>query len=106
MTQADWLILALKIACCYGFLSLTVWVIQYTRYTRWAAWHDPLGRTLMVKSLLIAGLLLVSILSLFLHLNRLTSEAAGWVDVALIGAVGPVMTWRILVWRKAHKHDG
>lgn len=103
MTQADWIVLALKIVCVAGFVSLATWVVQYSRYT--AAWRNPIGRTLMVKTSLIALLLIPTTLSLFFHFSRLTSYAAGWIDVVLIGAITPVMTWRMLVWRKIHRQE-
>ena len=105
MTQQQWIIFALKIVCVTGFASLAAWVVQYTRYTHGAAWRDPLGRTLVIKTSLIALLLVPTALSLFLHFNRLTSYVAGWVDVILIGAITPVMVWRILTWRRIHIND-
>jgi hypothetical protein len=101
VTQAQWITLALKVACICGFVSLTGWVALYTAYTPW--WRNQIGRTLAAKTLLIAALLVPTTLSLFLHFNRLTSLVAGWIDVALIGLITPVMIWRILVWRKIHQ---
>jgi hypothetical protein len=75
----------------------------YTRLAKW--WHNAIGRTLVVKTLLIAGLFVPTGLSLFFHFNRLTSFVAGWVDVTLIGAVTPVMIWRTVVWLK-EAHTG
>ena len=101
MTQADLLALLLKIGCITGFLSLTGWVVIYTRYAKW--WQDQIGRTLVIKTLLIAGLLISTTLSLFFPLNRLI---VSWIDAAGIAAITPVMIWRILVWRKVHKAGG
>jgi hypothetical protein len=90
------IILALKIVLISGFCSLLAWVAVYTRLAAW--WHNPIGRTLVTKTLLIAGMFIPSILGLFFHLSRQDSLIAGWVDVGLIGAVTPVMLWRIAVW--------
>lgn len=100
MTQADWLVLALKAALISGLASLVAWVAVYHVLTRGGWRRNPIGRTLVVKSLLIAGLFIPTILSLFFHLNRFDSRIVGWSDVALIGAVAPVMAWRILVFTR------
>lgn len=98
MTQSQLIILLLKIGLISGLAALVAWVTVYLRLTRGNAWHNPLGRTLIVKSLLIAGLFVPQILSLFFHLNRSGSRVVAWADVVLIGAVTPAMCWRIQVW--------
>lgn len=103
MTQTSWLLLTLKVVTVAGFCSLTAWIIVYTRLAPW--WRNPVGQTLVIKTALIALLLVPSILSLFFGLNRLTSEIAGWVDAALIGLITPVMIWRTVVWVRLHR-DG
>lgn len=112
MTQAQWLVLTLKVALIAGFVSLAGWVALYSRLAAW--WHNPIGRTLVAKTTLIALLFVPTALSLFFHLSVRDSYIAGWVDVALIGLVSPVMWWRSAVWWRLHKagrlpqngHDG
>ena len=89
MTQDQWIVLLLKIALIAAFVSLVGWVTVYTRLAKW--WTNSIGRTLVIKSLLIAGLLVPSILALFFQLNRFDSRIAAWADVVLIGAIAPVM---------------
>lgn len=101
MTQEQWIILTLKIFCLSGFVSLTGWVALYTRYARW--WRDAIGRTLVVKTTLIAMLLIPTALSLFFRFNGPASLVAGWVDTGLIAAITPVMLWRIAIWQKIHR---
>ena len=103
MDQDQIIILCLKIGLIAGFVSLVAWVAVYHVLTRGGWRKNPIGRTLVVKSLLIAGMFVPSILSLFFHLNRLDSWVAGWVDVVLIGAVAPVMAWRVAVFLKLHR---
>lgn len=103
MTQADWLILALKVACISGFCSLALWILVYSRLANWH--RNPIGRTLVAKTALIAALLVPTTLSLFFQFNRLTSYIAGWVDVALIGLIAPVMIWRTAVWLRISKRE-
>lgn len=90
--------LALKIVLISGFCSLITWVAVYTRMAAW--WRNPVGRTLVTKTLLIAAMFVPSILGLFFHLSLADSYLVGWVDVGLIGAVTPVMCWRTIVWIK------
>jgi len=63
-------------------------------------WTDEIGRTLVIKTLLVAGLLVPTAMSLFFDFNRLTSHIAAWADVVLILAITPVMIWRSAVWLK------
>ena len=97
MTQDAVMVLLLKIGLIGGFAALLGWVTVYHVLTGGGWRHNPLGRTLVVKSLLIAGLFVPTTLSLFFHLTRNGSRIAGWADVALIGAVAPVMWWRAVV---------
>lgn len=106
MTQDAWIILAFKVVLLSGFISLVTWVVIYTRLTHWGAWKDPIGRTLMAKSLLLALVLVPSILNLFFSFDRFTSHVAGWIDVVLIGAITPVMMWRSLVWLRVGREGG
>lgn len=101
MTQAALVILALKAGCLAAFLSLTGWVALYTRYAKW--WRSEIGRTLVIKTLLVALLLVPTALSLFFKFSRTTSYAAAWADAALIWLITPVMIWRSAVWHKIHK---
>lgn len=101
MSQDQVIILLFKIGAIAGFVSIIAWVAVYTRLARW--WRSPIGRTLVAKSLLLAGLLVPTIMSLFFHFNRLTSYVAGWIDVALVCAIAPVMAWRTIVWLKVSK---
>ena len=101
MSQAQWLVLALKAALIAGFVSLAGWVILYSLLASW--WTSPIGRTLVAKTTLIALLFIPTTLGLFFHMNRLDSWVAGWVEVGLIGLVTPVMCWRSLVWWRLHR---
>jgi hypothetical protein len=73
VTQAQAIVLALKIVTILGFASLTAWIAVYTKWAKW--WRDPIGQTLVAKTGLVAALLLITALSLFAHFSRLTSLA-------------------------------
>lgn len=98
MTQAGLVVLLLKIALISAVCSLVLWVAVYHRLTHGGVWRDHLGQTLIAKSLLLAGVLMVTALSLFFNFNRQDSRVSGWLDVVLIGAITPVMIWRTRVW--------
>lgn len=101
MSQEAWLVLALRAALICGFASLVAWIALYSWLAPW--YRNPIGRTLVAKTALVALMFIPSMLSLFFHMNRLDSYIAGWVDVGLIGLVTPVMIWRCFVWLKLHK---
>lgn len=101
MSQLEVIRLLFKITLISGFLSISAWIVVYTRLQKW--WHDEIGITLVAKSALIACLFVPSILALFFHLSAVTNELVGWIDVALIFAVTPVMIWRSVVWVKVSR---
>lgn len=106
MSEEQWITLLLKVFLVSGFSSLVAWIGIYSWLAPW--WRDPIGRTLVSKSALIAGLFVPGILSLFFHLGARGSLIAGWVDVGLVGLVTPVMIWRCVVWLREspHRHHG
>lgn len=112
MTQTAVIVLLLKVFLISGFCSLAGWIVLYTALAPW--WRNPIGRTLVAKTALVAAMFIPSILALFFRLSARGSLVAGWVDVALIGAVTPVMWWRSAVWWRLHRagrlprngHDG
>jgi hypothetical protein len=81
-----------------GFVSIIVWLIDYTLQARW--WRNPVGLSIVLFSLLIAGLLVPFTLSLFFHLSRTTTRAVGWYDVVMIGLIPVAMVARVIVWRR------
>lgn len=103
MSQDDLLLLLFKVTLVAGVLSVAAFVAVYSALTRGGAWRNEIGRTILVKDILLILMLLPSILSLFLKFNRLTSHIAAWLDVALFGLLTPVMVWRIRVWVRIHR---
>jgi hypothetical protein len=98
LTQQDAIILCLKIGLIAGFASIAFWVAVYSRLTRGGAWRNTIGLSLIIEALLIAGLFVPQVLSLFFQLNRLDSRIVAWTDVTLIGLVSPVMAWRTVAF--------
>lgn len=106
MSQDQLIILLFKIVLVCGAVSVALFVAEYTWRTKWGCWRNDIGRTLVWKDILLILCLLPSILSLFLHFNRLTSHIAAWVDVGLFGLLTPVMIWRTAVFERVHKQSG
>lgn len=105
MTQDQLIILLLRIILIADVICIAAFIADYTRMAPW--WRNPIGRTIVIKDILLILVLIPSILALFFTFDRFTSYVAAWVDVALLGALIPVMLWRIAVWRrvKAGKTD-
>lgn len=101
MSQDQWIILLLKIVLVSGAVSVAAFVVQYHRLAKW--WKNPIGRTIVIKDILLIACLTPSILSLFLQFNRLTSHIAAWTDIVLFGLLTPVMAHRILIWQRVHR---
>lgn len=101
MTQDELIILLLKVILIFNIAAIASFIAQYTALAPW--WRNSIGRTLVVKDILLSLALVPSLLSLFLSFNRLTSHIAAWVDVVLLGAIGPVMVWRMAVFRSVHR---
>ena len=98
MSQDAWILLSLKIGLVSGGIVLLWWVAVYSRLTKGGAWRNPIGLSLIIEALLVAGLFVPQILSLFFELNRFDSYIAAWTDVTLIGLVTPVMIWRTIAF--------
>ncbi len=103
VTQDDVILLCFKVVEVASVVTIVAFVACYSAWAPW--WREAIGRTIVIKDLLLLAAFIPSILSIFLHFNRLTSHIAAWVDVAVIGLIAPVMCWRILVFRKIHR-DG
>lgn len=103
MTETQLITLLLRIGLIAGFLSILLWVALYTYWARW--WKNTVGRTLVIKDILIAILLIPTTLSLFVHLNRANSLTVAWIDVGLIGLIAPVMCWRVVTWARFTRGD-
>jgi hypothetical protein len=104
VSQDQLITLLLRTFLISGFLSTFTWVAVYTRLARW--WGNPVGRTIVVNAVIVSTLLVPTTLALFFKLNRLDSLVTAWVDVVLIGAITPVMCWRIVIWTRLARTPG
>jgi hypothetical protein len=94
------LLLLDKVFICTSLAGSLAWIADYSR-RKW--WRNPVGRTLMAKTVIIAALLSLSALQLFFNLNRYDSIAVAWLGVALLGLIGPVMVWRMAVFHRVSR---
>ena len=101
MSQDQALLLLFKVVLVADLAALALFVADYTRLASW--WSNPIGRTLVIKDLLLGAALTPSVLSLFWHFNRLTSRIAAWVDIALFAGIAIVMVWRTVVFERIHR---
>ena len=105
MSQDHLLVLLFRIDLVAGVVASLAFIGLYWRLTRGALWRNEIGRSIVIFDLLVVLCLIPSLLSLFLHFNRLTSHVAAWVDVVLFGLITPVMLHRCLVWWRARQRD-
>jgi len=103
MTQDAAIVLAFKIVEIASVVTIAVFVGCYTWWTKGKCWTNPIGQTIVIKDIALVLVLIPSLLSIFLHFNRLTSHIAAWFDVASFAMVPVIMVWRVIAWRKIHK---
>lgn len=101
-------LLLLKVALIADIVSIVAFVADYTRLVPW--WKNPVGRTFVVKDFFLLFVVSLTTLSVFFRFSRLTSQVAGWLQVAGLGAMAAAMLWRIVVFeridRRAHRPPG
>jgi len=96
-TQAQYLVFTFKAVIILSLVSAITFVAQYTYYAPW--WRDHIGQRIVYETIGIVLLLIPSALSLFFHLNRLTSEVVAWYDCSMLGVVAGIIIWGIVVWK-------
>lgn len=106
MTQDRLILLMLKVVLCADVAATLAFIGDYSRLTRWRWVRNPIGRTIVVKDILLVGAFLPSILSLFVNFSRLTSHIAAWADIGLFAGIGACMAWRILVFERISRREG
>ena len=101
MSQDALIILLFKVVLVADLLSVFAFLVTYTALAKW--WTHVIGRTIVIKDILLGAALTPSVLSLFFHFNRTTSLVAAWADIALFALIAVVMTWRCIIWVKIHR---
>ena len=101
MSQDQVILLLFRVVTIAGLVAIGAFVGQYTMLAPW--WRNAIGRTLVIKDLLLMLILVPTVLSLFFQFNRLTSHIAAWIDIVFLGLLTPVMLWRMAVFYRIHR---
>ena len=96
------MILLTKVTLIADMVAITAFVADYSRLAPW--WRNPVGRTIVLKDLFLLGVISLVVMSVFFRFSRLTSQVAGWVQIALLGGMAIAMLWRIIVFERIHRH--
>lgn len=94
------LILLDRVAVLIALAGCLAWIWEYTVNQ---GWRNPMGRTLLSKTSLLTGLLALSAVSLLISLSRLWQEVFAWAGLAMLAMIGPVMAWRMIVFRRVSR---
>lgn len=97
------MILALKIALIVSVSGLVVFTADYTRLTRGANFRDPVGLTIVVKDIFLAGTLTPLLLAAFFRLSPLGNEIGSWCLIGFLFLAGASMFWRTVVFEVIHR---
>lgn len=98
MTSPSLLILLTKIMLIADIVAIVVFVADYSRLAPW--WRNPVGRTIVIKDLLLLGVISLVVLSVFFRFSRLTSLVASWIQIAELGGMAVVVLWRVVVFEQ------
>lgn len=104
MTQDAAILFLFKVVLIADLVAIAAFVLDYSVRAEW--WSNPIGRTLVIKDLLLGAAITPSVLSLFFRFSRLTSHIAAWVDIALFAAIAVTMTWRVVIFERIHREKG
>lgn len=101
MTSPALLILLTKITLIADVVAIIIFIADYSRLAPW--WRNPVGRTIVIKDLLLLGVISLVVMSVFFQFSRLTSEVASWIQIAMLGGMALAMIWRVAVFERLHR---
>ena len=87
----------LRIALCEALAGSLMWMAEYSLRR---GWRNLVGRNLLAKTAILCGLLLIGLLGSLLRFSPFWLEVLRWCDLVLVAAIGPVMVWRMAVFRR------
>lgn len=100
MNQPQTIIDFLRVAVFAVEFSVLLFIVQYTRLAPW--WKDQIGRTIVLKDILLFLALIPTTLTLFFNFSRLDSTVSAWIDIGIFFLIAVVMIWRTIVWQRIH----
>ena len=89
-----------KIFVLTSLAGCLAWIWEYTADR---GWRNQMGRTLLVKTSLLSGLLALTAINFFAHPAGSWLLLVTWTGVVLLGLIGPAMFWRMIVFRRVRK---
>lgn len=95
-----WQLDIIRVMLPLAVIVLAAWMIQYSRLTQGAAWHDPIGKTLLLETVIILTYLIPEAGGIWVTYNRTQAAAAGLIELAATIALVALFAWRIWVWRR------
>ena len=98
-------LLGLRIALVVSVIGTVVFIVDYTRLTKWGCWRDPVGSTLIIEALFALGYLVPLLLSSFFKLSVLATTVGVWSLICFIGFGGIVLLWRTLMFEKIARRN-
>ena len=102
MTSPALLIMLTKITLIADIVAIVIFIADYSRLVPW--WRNPVGRTIVIKDILLLGVISTVVLSVFFQFSRFTSQVAAWIQIAELGAMAAVMLWRTIVFERIDRH--
>ena len=103
MSQDEIITLCFKIILLTNLAAIFAFIGIYTKLAPW--WKDVIGRSIVTFDILLGMAFIPSIVSLFWHINRLTSYVMAWIDVGIFTLIAATMIWRCLTWVRVHKNS-
>lgn len=87
-----------RVFLCTSLAGCVSWIADYSRANYW--WRNPVGMNLVIKTSIIALLLVVSLVSSFMRGDVAVQEIVMWAYLVLLGLIGPVMVWRMVIFQR------
>lgn len=95
----------IEIGSAASILAIAQWIAVYTRLEPW--WRGHIGRSLVEFALYAMVTPALFLLSLFFHVNRVSSQALAWVEIVLLCVLIPAgMTRRTVIWIRVSRRGG
>jgi hypothetical protein len=101
VNQDHLIVLLFRVMLIVDETVIIAFIVQYTVLAPW--WKNAIGRTIVIKDMLLALAFVPSLLSLFINFSRLTSRVAAWLDLAMFAGIAVAMAWRIVVWNRIQR---
>lgn len=93
----------IKVSSIFAIIGVLTFIVDYTRMTKWAAWKDEVGFTIIIAEIFVIVELIPLLIGEFFDLDRLGQEIETWFIVGGISLTGVAMLWRTFVFEKVYR---